>query len=103
MAYIRVSSTDQNEARQVDALAGVDRVFVDKMSGKSADRPQLTEMLAYVRDGDTLRVASLDRLARNLDDLRRLVETLTAAGVRVEFVKEGLAFTGEDGPHVQAA
>jgi DNA invertase Pin-like site-specific DNA recombinase len=53
-------------------------------------------MLDWVREGDTVRVASLDRLARNLDDLRRLVSELTAAGVRVEFLKEGLTFTGED-------
>ncbi|WP_428346701.1 recombinase family protein [Nocardioides sp.] len=66
------------------------------MSGKSSDRPALTEMLAYVREGDTVRVASLDCLARNLDDLRRLVETLSIKGVRVEFIKEGLTFTGED-------
>lgn len=96
VGYVRVSSTEQNEARQVETLAGANRVFMDKMSGKSADRPALTELLAYVRDGDTVRVASLDRLARNLDDLRRLVETMTTKGVRVEFVKEGLAFTGED-------
>ena len=51
-------------------------------------------MLGYVREGDTIRVASLDRLARNLDDLRRLVYELTAKGVRVEFVKESLSFTG---------
>lgn len=97
VGYIRCSSTDQNEARQVEALAGADRVFMDKMSGKDAERPALTEMLAYVREGDTVRVASLDRLARNLDDLRRLVEMLTTKGVRVEFIKEGLTFTGEDG------
>jgi len=96
VAYVRVSSVEQNEARQTEALAGADRLFTDKMSGKSADRPALTEMLAYVREGDTVRVASLDRLARNLDDLRRLVETLTTKGVRVEFIKEGLTFTGED-------
>lgn len=96
VAYVRVSSSEQNEARQVETLAGAVRTFVDKMSGKSADRPALAEMLAYVREGDTVRVASLDRLARNLTDLRALVETLTGKGVRVEFVKEGLTFTGED-------
>lgn len=96
VAYVRVSSTDQNEARQVETLSGAGRVFTDKVSGRSTDRPALTEMLAYVREGDTVRCASLDRLARNLDDLRRLVETLTAKGVRVEFVKEGLTFNGDD-------
>ena len=96
VAYVRVSSTEQNEARQLETLTGAGRVFMDKLSGKSSDRPALTEMLAYVREGDTVRVASLDRLARNLDDLRRLVETLTSKGVRVEFIKESLTFTGED-------
>jgi DNA invertase Pin-like site-specific DNA recombinase len=55
-------------------------------------------MLAYIRDGDTVIVHSMDRLARNLDDLRRVVRGLTGKGVRVEFVKESLAFTGDDSP-----
>ncbi|MDQ0678909.1 DNA invertase Pin-like site-specific DNA recombinase [Arthrobacter pascens] len=61
-------------------------------------RPQLTELLRFARDGDTVVVHSMDRLARNLDDLRALVQRLTLKGVRVEFVKEGLVFTGEDSP-----
>ena len=69
---------------------------MDKVSGKNTERPALAELLAYVREGDVVRVASLDRLARNLDDLRRLVTNLTTKAVRVEFVKEGLTFTGED-------
>lgn len=96
VGYVRVSSADQNEARQVEALSGAERLFTDKVSGKNTERPALAQMLAYVREGDTVRVASLDRLARNLDDLRRLVTDLTAKGVRVEFVKEGLTFTGDD-------
>lgn len=98
VGYIRVSSLDQNIDRQQETLVGVDRCFVDKVSGKSTDRPQLAEMIKYVREGDTVRVASMDRLARNLDDLRRLVRDLTAQGVRVEFVKECLTFTGDDTP-----
>lgn len=96
VGYVRVSSADQNEARQVEALSGAKRLFTDKASAKNTERPALAEMLAYVRQGDTVRVASLDRLARNLDDLRRLVTDLTSKGVRVEFIKEGLTFTGED-------
>lgn len=96
VAYIRVSSADQNEARQVEALHGAERLFVDKVSGKNTERPALAELMTYVREGDTVRVASLDRLARNLDDLRRLVSDLTSKGVRVEFIKEGLTFTGDD-------
>ena len=97
VGYVRVSSVDQNTVRQLDGIA-VERVFTDKVSGKDTARPQLEEMLAFVRDGDTVIVHSMDRLARNLDDLRRLVRTLTGKGVRVEFVKENLAFTGEDSP-----
>lgn len=96
VGYVRVSSADQNEARQVEALCGAERLFKDKVSGKNTERPALAELLTYVREGDTVRVASLDRLARNLDDLRRLVTDLTAKGVRVEFIKEGLTFTGDD-------
>ncbi|ABW14131.1 Resolvase domain [Parafrankia sp. EAN1pec] len=97
VGYVRVSSVDQNTVRQLDGV-DVERVFTDKASGKDSDRPKLDELLAFVRDGDTVLVHSMDRLARNLDDLRRLVRTLTGKGVRVEFVKESLAFTGEDSP-----
>jgi len=97
VGYIRVSSVGQNPGRQLDGI-GLDRVFTDTVSGKSADRPQLQAMLAYVRDGDTVIVHSMDRLARNLDDLRRLVRELTGRGVAVQFVKEQLTFTAEDSP-----
>ena len=97
VGYLRASSTDQNTVRQLDGIE-VERIFEDKVSGKDADRPKLAEMLAFVRDGDTVVVHSMDRLARNLDDLRRIVRALTARGVRVEFVKESLTFTGEDSP-----
>lgn len=95
IGYVRVSSTDQNTERQLDGLA-LDRVFTDKISGKSTDRPQLQEMLRFVRDGDHLYVHSMDRLARNLIDLRQMVKDLTRRGVRIIFVKEGLTFNGED-------
>jgi len=91
VGYIRVSSLDQNTVRQLDGIE-VERVFTDKASGKDTARPKLDEMLAFVRDGDTVIVHSMDRLARNLDDLRRIVRTLTGKGVRVEFVKENLTF-----------
>ena len=78
--------------RQLDGIA-VERTFTDKASGKDTTRPALDEMLAFVRDGDTVIVHSMDRLARNLDDLRRVVRSLTGKGVRVEFAKESLAFT----------
>jgi DNA invertase Pin-like site-specific DNA recombinase len=97
VGYIRVSAVDQNTVRQLVGI-DVERTFTDKASGKDTARPQLDELIAYVRDGDTVIVHSMDRLARNLDDLRRLVRTLTGKGVRVEFVKENLTFTGEDSP-----
>jgi DNA invertase Pin-like site-specific DNA recombinase len=97
VGYVRVSSIDQNTVRQLDGIT-VERVFTDKASGKDTARPQLDELIAFVRDGDTVIVHSMDRLARDLDDLRRLVRLLTGKGVRVEFVKESLTFTGEDSP-----
>jgi DNA invertase Pin-like site-specific DNA recombinase len=97
VGYIRVSSFDQNAERQLDGVK-LDREFTDKASGKDVARPQLDALRRFVRDGDTVIVHSLDRLARNLDDLRRVVRDLTARGVRVEFVKEQLTFTGEDSP-----
>lgn len=97
IGYVRVSSVDQNTERQLDGVA-LDKVFTDKASGKSTDRPQLAAALDYVRDGDTLIVHSMDRLARNLDDLRKLVRDLTARGVVVQFVKESLTFNGDDSP-----
>lgn len=98
VAYVRVSSVDQNPERQREALTDADRVFEDRASGRSTDRPALAELMDYVREGDVVRVASMDRLARNLDDLRRLVRELTGKQVKVEFLKEGLTFTGDDSP-----
>lgn len=97
IGYIRVSSDDQNEGRQLEGLQ-LDQRFLDKASGSTTERPQLLACLAYCRKGDTLHVHSMDRLARNLDDLRRLVAELTAKGVIVSFQKEGLSFTGDDNP-----
>jgi len=97
IGYIRVSSFDQNPERQLDHVE-VARVFTDKASGKDTHRPQLESLLAFVRQGDTVVVHSMDRLARNLDDLRRVVQGLTKRGVRIEFLKEHLVFTGEDSP-----
>lgn len=76
----------------------VDRVFTDKASGRDVQRPQLEALLAFAREGDIVVVHSMDRLARNLEDLRQIVKTLTGRGVRVEFVKESLTFTGDDSP-----
>lgn len=97
VGYVRVSSLDQNEDRQLESVE-LDRRFVDKVSGKDVNRPQLQEMMKYVREGDVVIVHSLDRLARNLADLLNLVEQLTVKGVTVEFVKEHLSFSGNDDP-----
>ncbi len=95
VGYIRVSSQDQNTERQLDGIT-LDKVFVDKVSGATTDRPQLQAMLEYVREGDTIVVHSIDRLARSLVDLLKLVEELTQRGVHICFDKERLEFTGED-------
>jgi DNA invertase Pin-like site-specific DNA recombinase len=97
VGYVRVSSFDQNPERQLEQVP-LGRLFTEHASGKDSQRPQLAALLAFVREGDTVVVHSMDRLARNLDDLRRIVQGLTLRGVRVEFVKEGLVFTGEDSP-----
>src|SRR6516162_3446216 len=91
VGYIRVSTLDQSTERQLDGIQ-VDRVFTDKASGKDTRRPQLQAALGYVRKGDTLVVHSLDRLARNAEDLLRTVRELTEKGITVEFVKNRLTF-----------
>lgn len=95
IGYIRVSSAEQNTDRQLDGLE-LDNIFKDTVSGKSTDRPALQEMLRHIRKGDQLFVHSMDRLARNLIDLRQMVAELTAKGVQVQFIKEGLTFKGDD-------
>lgn len=97
VGYKRVSTADQVTFRQLEGVA-VDEVYEDHASGGDTDRPQLTAAIQFVRKGDTLVVHSMDRLARNLDDLRRLVRLLTGKGARVEFVKEAMVFTGDDAP-----
>ena len=97
IGYVRVSAFDQNVDRQLEGLA-LDKIFTDKASGKDVNRPQLEAMLSFIREGDTAVVHSMDRLARNLDDLRKLVQLLTKRSIRIEFVKESLVFTGEDSP-----
>jgi len=93
VGYVRVSSVEQNTARQVAALGEVEETFTDRVSGKSrGDRPALATMLRHVRRGDTVRIASMDRLARSVVDLAQLVQEITGRGTRVEFVAERLVF-----------
>lgn len=86
VGYVRVSAADQNLDRQLAALGDVDKLFREKISGKNTDREQLRAMLDYVREGDTIRVKSPDRLARSTMDLLVLVESVKSGGVSVEFV-----------------
>ena len=94
IGYVRVSSLDQNPDRQIEDLKAqqVEKIFMDKISGKNTDRPELQRMLSFIREGDTLIVHSLDRLARNLADLLTMVQELTGRGVSVIFTTERLSF-----------
>nr|WP_052360360.1 recombinase family protein [Solidesulfovibrio alcoholivorans] len=91
VGYARVSSLDQKTDRQLDGIQ-LDRMFEEKASGKDTKRPVLADCLAYVRQGDTLHVHSIDRLCRNLSDLLRIVTALREKGVCVRFHKENLSF-----------
>lgn len=91
VGYIRVSTLDQNTARQLDGIK-LDKIFTEHKSGKNKDREQLNAMLDYVRDGDTIHIHSIDRLARNLADLKELVSYMISKGVTVKFHKEGMNF-----------
>lgn len=91
IGYVRVSSVEQNDARQLDGMV-LDKTFADKASGKDTNRPQLSAMLDFVREGDHLYVHSMDRLSRSLRDLQDVVQRLTAKGISVSFVKEHLTF-----------
>ncbi len=97
IGYVRVSTFDQNVDRQLEGQS-LDRVFTDKASGKDVNRPQLDAMLTFAREGDTVVVHSMDRLARNLDDLRTLVQSLTQRGplciIRTRIHGSGLMSSG---------
>ncbi len=97
VGYLRVSSLDQKELRRLEGIH-LDRRFVDKASGKDLHRPELKQLVGYVREGDTVTCDWMDRLARNLNDLRKLVLGFTDRGVHVRFEKENLTFIGEDSP-----
>ena len=92
VAYIRVSTVEQHEARQMEAMKGfgIDKYFIEKKSGKDADRPQLQALLEFVREGDTVYIHSLDRLARSTKDLLAIVEQLQAKGVELHSNKESI-------------
>lgn len=92
VAYVRVSTIEQNEDRQVEGLSkyGIERWFTEKVSGKNANRPELQNMLDYVREGDTVYVHDFSRLARSTKDLLDIVERLNAKGVHLVSNKENV-------------
>lgn len=97
IGYLRVSSVDQNTERQLDGQH-LDIVFEEKVSGASRDRPQLEEMLRNLRDGDLVMVHDISRLARNLGDLKNIIDEIIEKNASVRFLKENLEFTGGDSP-----
>lgn len=99
IGYVRTSTAEQNTARQEVLMRelGVDQVYIDRMSGKSLDRPELKHMMEYVRKGDTVIVESISRFARNTRDLLELVERLTAKGVEFISRKEAIDTTTPSG------
>ena len=99
IGYIRVSSEGQNIDRQLEGIGiTLNKRFIDKISGASKDRPQLNACLAYIRQGDTLHIHSIDRLSRSIRDMEELVSGLVARGVTIEFHTERLTFTKEENP-----
>jgi len=99
IGYIRVSTQEQNTIRQEVLMKslGVDEIYIDRMSGKNANRPELQKMMEYVRKGDTVIVESISRFARNTRDLLELVEKLTAKGVEFVSRKEAIDTTTPTG------
>lgn len=102
VGYARVSTTEQNLDRQTHALSelGVEKVFLEKVSGVSRDRPELSKLLDYIRDGDVLVVESISRLARSTRDLLTIVETLREKGVELVSLKESIDTTTPQGRFV---
>lgn len=92
IGYIRVSTQEQNIARQEESMKeiGVEKLYVDRCSGKNASRPQLMEMMAFVREGDTVIVSEISRFARNTRDLLELIDELTKKGVEFKSLKESI-------------
>lgn len=99
IGYARVSTVEQNEARQIDALNeyGVDKIYLDKLSGKNTERHQLNAMMDYVREGDTVIVTEFSRFSRSTKDLLSLVEQLTKKKVEFKSLKENVDTTTPQG------
>lgn len=97
IGYVRVSTIDQNPERQLEGIQ-LDKKFVDFASGTTIKRPQLEAMIDYGREDDIIYVHSMDRLARNVKDLRNVIDILIAKGIKIHFCKENLTFSGQDSP-----
>ena len=91
IGYVRVSTYNQNTDRQLDNVS-LDKVFTDKVSGGTRERPALVDMLDYIREGDKVMVHSIDRLARSLVDLHSIVSDIVNKGATVHFNSEGMSF-----------
>ncbi len=100
IGYIRVSSVGQNIERQLLNVE-LDNSFTDKCSGKDTDRPALTQLIEYAREGDVIHCHDISRMARNTEDLLRLVKEFTEQGISLKFHKEHLEFTGDSNPMQQ--
>lgn len=92
IAYIRVSSIDQNEQRQIEAMQryNIEKWFIEKVSGKDTNRPKLKEMLDFAREGDTIHIHDFSRLARSTKDLLDIVELLNSKGITLISNKENI-------------
>ena len=92
IGYVRVSTVEQNEARQLESLKGydIDKWYTEKVSGKDLNRPKLQEMLDFVREGDTIYIHDFSRISRSVKDLLSLIDTLEAKKVHLVSVKENL-------------
>jgi DNA invertase Pin-like site-specific DNA recombinase len=100
IGYIRVSSVEQNTERQLLNIE-LDKTFTDKCSGKNTNRPALKQLIDYAREGDVIHVHDISRMARNTEDLLRLVKEFNEQGICLKFHKEHLEFTGESNPMQQ--
>lgn len=94
IGYIRVSTTDQNPERQLEGIP-LDKRFVDYASGSTMNRPQLEMLIEYAREDDLIIVHSMDRLARNVKDLRQIIDLFISKGVKIQFLKESLIFSDD--------
>lgn len=105
IGYARVSSTDQNLDRQLEALneAGVEKIFTDKQSGKNMNRPEWIKLASYVRDGDELVITSLDRLSRNYNDIKSTINQLHSKGVALNVMEQPYLSINTNNPKLNEA